>query len=508
MSIQRGAADDDGGALLRAVEERIPCEIRCHFTGMASYRQLRDGNEGESTFVSHPKKRFREFTCEKEVCVESCTSHVLSCTACQILKGYCVLWAESLVNVVTYEPFVSRAERRRRGDAKTQTTTTTKEIRGRHQLIFHTLHIVDEAAYKQPLQHSFALQSVCQPGRVLQLECYPYHMIHFGLLIYTLWRCPDEVFSAIRNMPRQKKVNTSPEKETCMTETEAMSLSPLHFPLLATTEDVSVLILGLGGNVIGNCLDAALPVDVPIEVVEVEPAVFETCQKHGQVPPCSEVRTNKENETTRVWVVRQGRQRHPNYRFIIGDARVVLQEDKTHQKTESESPLHNRCYGLVFLDCYDPEKERMMHDGSLIDVCQSRLCPGGVLIVNAHILPTREALEEQFLSRGFASVQVLRVAGCVQSIVVCLARDKASASIPKEEKSINGRGGRRQIERLDRFCVRHARHLASYIRYASRADPGMCRLFRNGFSLDANWLRSSRSVKGASCNTRVWEHYD
>ncbi|RNF18653.1 hypothetical protein TcG_04765 [Trypanosoma cruzi] len=508
MTIQRDAADEDCGDLLRAVEERIPCEIRCHFTGMASYRQLRDGNEGKSTFVSHPMKRFREFTCEKEVCVESCISHVLSCTACQILKGYCVLWAESLVNVVMYEPFVSRTERRRRGNAKTQTTTTNKEIRGCHQLIFHTLHIVDEAAYKHPLQHSFALQSVCQPGRVLQLECYPYHMIHFGLLIYALWRSPDEFFSAIRNMPREKKVNTPLEKGACMTGTATMSLTPLHFPLFATTEDASVLILGLGGNVIGNCLDSALPVDVSIDVVEVEPAVFETCQKHGQVPPCSEVRTKKEYGTTRVWVVRQGRQRRPNYRFIIGDARVVLQEDKTHQKADSEGPLHDRCYSLVFLDCYDPEKERMMHDGSLIDVCQSRLCPGGALIVNAHILPTREALEEQFLSRGFASVQVLRVAGCVQSIVVCLARDKASARIPNEEKSNKREGGQQQIGRLDRFCIRHARHLASYIQYASRADPGMCRLFRSGFSLDANWLRSSRSVEGASCNTRVWEHYD
>ncbi|RNF27513.1 uncharacterized protein Tco025E_00250 [Trypanosoma conorhini] len=515
MTAQQDAAGSDTIALVRAAEERIPCEICCHFTGMASYRKLRDGDGGRLASVSRQGKRFRDPTREREVRIKSCTCRVLSCMACQVLKGYCVIWAESLLDVATYDPFASHEAGRRRVHEKsnaTATTTTAKGVCEYHQLTLRTLHIVDQAAYKQPVRHSFALQSVCQPGRVLQLECYPRHMVHFGLLMYALWQSPDEVFRTRGGEPRlPRKTTTSEVMSTGTENTTAMpSLSSSsQFPFLTSAEHASVLILGLGGNVIGNCLDAALPVDVPIDVVEVEPAVLETCQRQGQVPPWAEVEAETTAESARVWVASRGKQRHPNYRFIVGDAREVLRGGNP-KTAEGKSPLHQRRYGLVFLDCYDPEKERMMHDVSLIDVCRSRLRPGGALIVNAHILPLQGTLEEQFLARGFDSVQALRVAGCDQSIVVCLAKDKAAAGGGAE--NVNNGGGSQQqrlpLTRLERFCVRHARQLAWYIQNPYRADLGVRRLFRGDFCLDANWLKSSRSVEGASCRTRVWEHYD
>ncbi|ESL10118.1 hypothetical protein TRSC58_02153 [Trypanosoma rangeli SC58] len=503
MSIQQDAAGVDCSALVRAAEKRIPCEICSHFTGMASYRQLRDDKERTLRSVSRPCKRFRDPTCPREVRIESCACCVLSCVACQVLKGYCVLWAESLVKVAICDTFASHEAGRRRSHEKFATTVGVCE---QHQLTFRTLHIVDREAYKQPVRHSFALQSVCQPGRVIQLECYPYHMVHFGLLMYALWKSPDEAFMARGSKPRHLKKTTISEAEACITEntTKSSPLPSFNFPFLTSTETASVLILGLGGNVIGNCLDAVLPADVPIDVVEVEPAVLETCQRQGQVPPCSKAHPKMTDETACVWVASRGRQQQPNYRFIIGDVREVLRED-SQKTTDSRSPLHERRYGLVFLDCYDPEKERMMHDGSLIDVCRSRLRPGGALIVNAHILPIRERLEEQFLARGFDSVQALRVAGCDQSIVVCLARDKPSSG------HCNGGGSQQQqqkLARLDRFCVKRARQLTWYIQNPLRAALGMRGLFRSDFSLDSSWLKSSRPVEGASCHTRVWEHYD
>ncbi|KEG11807.1 hypothetical protein DQ04_02261060 [Trypanosoma grayi] len=529
MTATRPGICSSDGALVHAAEKRIPDEIRAHFTGMRVFRELRDGTSNSNDYacmLALNRKRRRDFACEGNVHVERCVTRVLSCMSGQVLRGYYVLWAESTISITTSNLSTLHTPRRSRmngtaaavtavaaADAAEEEAETKEEEEhcdARHHVIsFLSLHIVDGTAHQHPSRHSFALQSVCQPGRVLQLECYPYHMIHFGLLMHALWRGPNEVFEAVREQKQQVTV-------ACPSQVgPADTCALLRFPLIASATGTAVLILGLGGNVIGNFLDAVLADDVSIDVVELEPVVLETCRQHGQVPPC-EVEVDKAGSgaaaaagtaATRVWGVTHGHPRHPNYRFVVGGAREVLREECS--KSSRGGALRGRLYTFVFLDCYDPAREHMMHDGGLIELCRSRLQPGGALIVNAHILPTTENLEGQFLSHGFATVQVLHVAGCDQSIVVCLAGDDASSQGAGADKKLQqNKEEEASVARLNRFCVRHARHMAQHIRDAVRALPNAMQPLRGGFHLDAAWLKSSRSLKSASCPTRLWEHYD
>ncbi|ORC87103.1 uncharacterized protein TM35_000242530 [Trypanosoma theileri] len=520
--------DSNNGLLIRTAEKRIPCEIKSHFNNMLIYRYLRDGvksnnssnssnnNSSGDMCVIPTHKRHRDIEYRREVSLESCTSRVLSCLPCQVLTGYCVMWVESAVCVSTFDPLTAYTKRRGHEEENAyknnndnpnhnnNNNNNLKKGRGRdekgseyHNVRLFSLHIVDQRAYQHPMQYSFALQSLCQPGRPLQLQCYPYHMVHFGLLMHAIWNAPDVFFEKDKRESFNKiKHHTTIESNTDLLNTTTITTNTTNnittttsrgFPLMTNVSNDGVLLLGLGGNVIGNCLDVALSSDVPIDVVEIEPTVLEICRAHNQLPLCEVQDQREDNKQRQEWIVSQAHHRYPHYRFILTDARTFLQDT-------------NKYYSLIFLDCYDPSRERMMHDCNLIDLCHARLIPGGAVIVNAHILPTRETLEEQFLSRGFATVQVLRVAGCDQCIVVCLAHDKKTLSnqdVVKEEMEINGK--------WNHFSVRHARFLARRLfDISTRCDN----ISREGFCLDAGWLKSSRCLEGLSHHTRVWEHYE
>lgn len=489
-------------------------------------------------------------------------------------------------------------------------------------LRLHSMSIVNSDVVSSVRPASFALQSVLLPGWQMALECYPRHMVHFGLLVYAAWHASSRTWESVLShggtckggsaaaenghavvLPsRGSRSDTALEKKsgewgashTSESATAPISLLPtpeaggeMHpsplVELLPHTSHDAVLILGLGGNVLGQCLDALLPAAVPLHVVEVEPAVLQACCEHGQfpvinaaddwredldaAPSCDALKRTSAShkkgasplsseeilETapaasfvcpaamqraaglihlksatpaaframrqqapvvlerlagppsarplsttkcatcapslprgsgTAVEAPLQAQQDRGEYVCFLQDAYAYLRasasspitstaaqdavarhrgshaahaaaypvapsspqqetwprfaaRSRTSSSTKetASSPavddaLPSSQYSMIFLDCYDPDREHMMHEGTLVELCARRLRPGGVLLVNAHVLPTVENLRRDFLGCGFSTVQALRVAGHTQTVVVCVARDKAGDRAP------------------------------------------------------------------------------
>ncbi|CAG9577285.1 conserved hypothetical protein [Leishmania major strain Friedlin] len=522
-------------------------------------------------------------------------------------------------------------------------------------LRLHSMSIVNSDAVSNMRPASFALQSVVQPGWQTALECYPRHMVHFGLLVYAAWHASSRTWESVLShggtcrdgsaaaenghtvmLPSRSSrsdaalQNTSGERgawHTPESTTEPTSLSPTPevggemrpaslVKLLPHTSHDAVLILGLGGNVLGQCLDALLPAAVPLHIVEVEPAVLQACCEHGQFPaidvvddwrgerdaapscnalkrasaphkkdvsPC---RSEEMLETapaaslvcpaamqwaaglihcksatpaaframrqqapmllerlaappsavpssatkratcapslprgsgTAVEAPLQAQQDRGEYVCFLQDAYAYLrtsasspttltaaqgavarhrashsangaahpvapssppqetcprlsaqsrtlsskQEKESSSAVEDATPLLQ--YSMIFLDCYDPDRERMMHEGTLVELCARRLRPGGVLVVNAHVLPSVENLRRDFLGCGFSTVQALRVAGHTQTVVVCVAQDKVADGAPAATERLASRAACAPMltEKRGRFTVRQMQLLAT-----------------------------------------------
>jgi hypothetical protein len=672
-----------------------------------------------------------------------CATRVISVYPCRVIKGYVVLWAESVLDVrcvpkrlkhpatqdamtvspatgaiahtrvkkiskpvtrleapsdrvvfppplsglrVDQQPFKrslavalnprassstgtpSAAGRAERQNASRSTPTEPNQTHlsasdcSRQRVVLHSLHIVNDDAVSHVRPGSFVLQSVLQPGMPTALECYPRHMIHFGLLCFAAWHASEELW---RNI-----VEDSGEAKT---DDEARETLHAVRALLPRTPEDAVLVLGLGGNVLGHCLDEVLPSAVPLHVVEVEPAVLQACEEHGQFPPRSLASTGDPRSTARsnsscsthrvkvtsraakgkstmrgvgastassdLWQEAAGRvhaqdgppvvffslrqhdnspsaldtlscsveekvgrtvieladgvmpsraaarQRRPRgnrasrssqvaaplttetrgeYLCFLEDAYAFLRSTpcnhaavdslkdtsssslssrslhRHHSKTartpsaaphsslssssETAQPqvgeavrwdtsaarfsvplataVHPVQYRMIFLDCYDPDRERMMHEGGLVELCLRRLQPGAVLLVNAHVLPTVANLRRDFLSHGFATVQVLRVSGSVQTILVCIAPDTPPGY------GIRNGPVKGKSEKCDRFTVHQLRKLAQWLncnesrpsstsREATEGASSLLRSaapLRSGFQLDASWLKECRRM--------------
>ncbi|KPI89462.1 hypothetical protein ABL78_1426 [Leptomonas seymouri] len=696
-----------------------------------------------------------------------CTTRVTSAYRCAVIKGYVVLWAESVLAVScmptahhgseaetdTVPPPTSKeasrtvkekrkeciGEPRRsvdnaegllpliglrpllhrfttaftpaprlisaladvlvREDAKRQKVEGRKSSGGHEvseqracttqQLTLHTLHIVNDDAVTHLRPASFALQSVLQPGLPTVLECYPRHMVHFGLLCFAAWRAKPDMWRELMGGVDEHASLTTTDAKGCVTNKKKATHSLAS--LVPHKADDAVLILGLGGNVLGECLDAVLPTAVPLHIVEVEPAVLQACEEHNQFPqwrpPSAALNGGEEpgrrlNGTTtkeeaasakpakrqlqatllHTWrevtalshkrssqpvvfsSIRQcncnagavkvcddstnqrlnakglatgggasplidtkgsaeASSRYPGalrtsvstcseqrgeylcflqdaYAFLRQSSHVNAAQKSIHstfvvslnrvrgagtrgvwakaaalrdvplraslsssvsvsgQGKKEEAPpgeTLSRCgaqvsvpavaalatvqYSIIFLDCYDPDREHMMHEGGLIDLCARRLRPGGVLLVNAHVLPTVANLERDFLTHGFATVQALRVSGCTQTVLVCIWPDAEEDQSASKE---------RWKEKCARFTVHQLQLLAHRLNMggipppqsshgASRQDlPSISSaLLRSGFLLDASWLKACRrmpTVRRAGgeeeeVDFRVWLHH-
>ncbi|KAI5685817.1 hypothetical protein MNV84_05313 [Leishmania braziliensis] len=521
----------------------------------------------------------------------------------------------------------------------------------------HSLNIVNSDAVSNTRPGSFVLQSILQPGWQTALECYPRHMVHFGLLVYAAWHASAQTWESVllsgrackgahgtaenphtgvlpsrRNqsgtalLHKSRKRAASPTPEVAVAKA-VLSPAPeageevhpaLLTELIPHTAHDAVLILGLGGNVLGQCLDALLPATVPLHIVEVEPAVLQACYEHGQFPaidavdgwrgeldavrscktskpasashkrntsslsseeaaetapaatsaarptasldiaavmqwaaglirrrsatpavlratgqsslglleglaapppavPCSAKcapRFRRTSAAVTEAVLRSQRGRR-EYVCFLQDAYAYLRAgaaspitsttsrgtahpvapSSPQQATPTKSAAHPRTpsakreatnaatveaaptptqYSMIFLDCYDPDREHMMHEGALVELCARRLKPGGVLLVNAHVLPTLENLRCDFLGYGFATVQALRVAGCTQTVVVCVAHDTTADRAPAvaERPTRSTACAPTLTEKRGRFTLRQIQLLANALNRALRLAGG------------------------------------
>ncbi|KAG5474419.1 hypothetical protein LSCM1_03201 [Leishmania martiniquensis] len=528
------------------------------------------------------------------------------------------------------------------------TTPTAQMIR------LHSLHIVSSDVVSNPRPASFAVQSLLLPGWQTALECYPRHMLHFGLLVYAAWHANPRTWRSVLSeggtdgnvmgvagsghrlaalpsrssrsgaaLPRMCRKRAASEAAATAAAPRSLSGAPEAgqeayiaslAELLPCTAHDAVLVLGLGGNVLGQCLDALLPPSVPLHIVEVEPAVLLACCEHGQFPaidavltcealkpaafpyrrkgsplrsagtadttataaagacpaaslgsrapmewvadlihrrsatpvafratrqeatslmegltaplPARPSRAAKGTKCAPGWggaaaeaaetplqsqrsrgeyvcflqdaytylrggtsfpasatVPRGAAARHRTSRAARAAAHPVasslpLQADRPWPPAHARIPPSTRGaasaataaaapslvqYSLIFLDCYDPNKERMMHEETLVELCARRLRPGGVLLVNAHVLPTVGDLRRDFFRHEFATVQALRVAGCMQTVVVCVAHDAAVDVAPAGAAGASGSAGCAPLlaEKRGRFTVRQMRLLAA-----------------------------------------------
>nr|CCC95492.1 unnamed protein product [Trypanosoma congolense IL3000] len=542
-------------ALVHAVEKYVPLELTKHISGMTVYAQLRNGdrcvtgrgsitngadgsgdvcgnglNSGLGAIVTKRSRGMLDAG-KRDVCVESCVSCVVSSMACDVLKDYYVMWVESSLVLRLQEPLPGKASARSQlhehndvatdGSLVSPSGRLKQDCGKKHVVKLLSLHIVHGMAHKDPANYGFVLQSVCQPNNPHQLECYPSHMIRFGLLMHFLWQCPDEAFTAPKVAHREKDAGKSlkspksggiaaPNSAACSFDGGNSHGMMLHlFPSTEVKRSITqtkaraagpaILIFGLGANVIGNWLDFAFPPDVSIDVVDVEPAVLRTCQQNGQVPPCEEI-LSASGAPTGVWRVAHDHPRYPHYRFIVGDARDVLLESNGTSGNEKEAPNGiNRFYDVIFLDCYDPEKESMLHDAGLLNLCRGRLVDGGALVVNAHIIPRRESYMEQFLNSHFASVQLLPLISCDQCVAVCLNGQQKCAEIPAEEH---------QKKMATRFGARSARRAAAYIHNIFQSSDGRYIHRPTTCYLDALWLKQARSLPNELCIAHVWDYHE
>lgn len=648
----------------------------------------------------------------------ACTTRVVSHFPCSVLKGYVVLWVRSTLDVRCVPVRVrgqgshsdaANVKQARGGEEKAiaaasaldalQTCSTTeaasamwnntsssfpkvgKVVRStvlvnescsstgadRLQCVLLSLHIVNADAVDRRRPASFALQSVLVPGMPTVLECYPRHMVHFGLLCFAAWHASSAVWEEVVSKPPEhahrqrttsqrtnghKKASAVAHYEKSTSRTSPTITSASFANLLPHTADDAVLILGLGGNVLGQCLDAILPPAVPLHIVEVEPAVLQACQTLHQFPPYTPMHDASVPATTPAKAVQrrkptaaakvgpkasfksaaaqpdiwsqaaeligqkgpsciafssfrqftsadtnddvasqdshlavetaatQKRRGRPTasvlrakansydasvrgaYTCYLHDAYTFLRGSASSESnTQGSFPLSAarsssrgqviktngvsndalRCssaqvsvpvvsnisaslkYSIVFLDCYDPDREHMMHEGGLVDLCLRRLRPGGMLLVNAHVLPHVEALERDFLARGFATVQALRVSGCTQTVLVCIAPD----SEIDEEVRIEEKCARFTVHAMQQLAHLLNAHLSSpTFPHSRHVHSG--KLLRSDFRIDGSWLKSCRRVSvpqrktkaaktndsaaatraaGVAVDFRVWQHY-
>lgn len=533
-----------------------------------------------------------------------------------------------------------------------------------------------------------AIQSLVSFKSPLHLEFYTHHMLHFGLLCYSVWNASSSVLNQALLLSKQRS-SREVTLEKAVSRKCPFTRWPQHIShFFPSTNQDHILILGLGGNVLGSCLDACLSKEVRIDVVEIEPAMLDICHRNGLTPPlappvslvleekakstyclqsfsqdiqknrrsvnvptsaspststrrkgssasiCSNEDNVPKKSSATPWMRydvvanRVNSQSFPSrkgnsqqflsastereaYHFYLMDANDFLQyrtmdpapknslksdrcctvtptaysqrsasadafsikgvpltRGKQNEKSNtissclmkgtrtsisygcsSSSPLPMEPpplkYNLIFLDCYDPHRGTMVHNSCLLTRCKKRLTPGGALLINAHVDTDTDTLTKCFLTKGFASVQILKVEGCRQCIVVCLLDGEGSTEVekrgppkveePNEDASFlfhdvadgdrsksNARKGSAGLASSvplhvgEIFQVRILQQFATYLN-----DCSAVKASSHSLVFDPEWLKRSfailpgreklglrsRGVRNSVSPCRIWEHY-
>ncbi|KAG5465804.1 hypothetical protein CUR178_00518 [Leishmania enriettii] len=329
-----------------------------------------------------------------------------------------------------------------------------------HVYTIDTVHFVHEDAYKKGVDsdRSFHVQSVVFRDAPHLLQCVGGSMVFFSLIVYTSLRLahacdtrnctPGQLgreLEAAMAMCRESNVappttsknrraNNAPSDTviTCRARGadgdvslrssaqtgwaflgrdghDGRSAAAAAFSALRAwcpPPTVRVLILGMGGNSMAAALRLVFGAEALIEVVEVEPAVVESCILMGTL-----------------------READVNTKVHLQDADTCLWT------------LPHRTYDVIYMDIFEPVHATMRNLHPWVLAARKLLMPGGLLVMNEHHLPSAESVAPYAEVFGEGNVQAVNLRGWSESIVVCVApgdavTDKYSLNVSKTHANI------------------------------------------------------------------------
>ncbi|KAG5464330.1 hypothetical protein LSCM1_00512 [Leishmania martiniquensis] len=309
-----------------------------------------------------------------------------------------------------------------------------------HVYTIDTVHFVHEDAYKKGTgrDHSFHVQSVVFRDAPHILQCVGGAMVSFSLIIYTslrlvhacdtrkctpqrlgrelqacmtacsesrsnaatasINRCanstPSDTVKTLERPDAEGGVTAHPTIQAgCASlardDPDHKSLPSSAFSILRALclpPLVRVLILGMGGNSMAPALRVIFGAEALIEVVEVEPAVVESCIRMGTLHDAD-----------------------ANTKVYLEDADKCL------------GTLPHSAYDFVYMDIFEPMHATMRNMHPSVLAARELLRPGGLLVLNEHHLPSAEGVAPYAKVFGEGNVQAVNVRGWSESIVVCVA---------------------------------------------------------------------------------------
>ncbi|CUG88780.1 Hypothetical protein, putative [Bodo saltans] len=299
---------------------------------------------------------------KKKPIVIKCITHIQQKRPAECFTDFFVVLAH---HVLTVDPNPSRRVTMRQNEQKSSTENeesgSSNDNKQLVTLAFHTLHFVHR---KQP-DVGYEVQSVWIPGAPLRLQCYPRLNLQYLFM-------------------QSMRVQYGPPPDSG----EIWDASKLRLP-----QSGDVVILGMGGNVMANCLVHLLPHTVPIHVVEIEPSVVAVCSVEGLLPAAS------------------------NFHVHVCDVVVAL------------ARLEDSSCSLIILDCFDPLQGDMMAHANWLRQVKAKLKSTGAVVVNMHCTPNAKFLAVFVEVFGKGNVEVLEFGATpAQVAIVCSATPVAEIS--------------------------------------------------------------------------------
>lgn len=305
---------------------------------------------------------------------------------CQVFAGVDVVWARTEVTLRV--PLKNGSGKRyRSNDPDVALPQFWKEVPFR-EVVFTlgTVHFVHRDAHREDSagrEKSFHIQSVFFHDDPSILQCVAGTMVSFAFMVYSSLRVAAARATLGRGYHPLRREAADDE-----TAVSAAALSEAYLPPAGTR----VLILGMGGNSMAVCLREVLGPDAEIHVVEVEPAVVQVCGLAGTL-------------------VTKAKEDDQHLHVHLAEATEFLQR---------ASGVADDSFDFVFMDLFEPMNARMEKGESLVHLCERKLRPGGLLVVNDHQLPSAKALQPFCDLVGAANVQGVNLHGWNESVVVCV----------------------------------------------------------------------------------------
>ncbi|KAK7200563.1 hypothetical protein NESM_000112200 [Novymonas esmeraldas] len=365
---------------------------------------------------------------------------------CKVFKRVDVVWARTTVSlqpvhVQTWEERKQCLRLRQGGGAGTappptrRATATTQRV---HTI--DTVHFVHEDAYKKGVGSdcSFHVQSVVFRDAPHLLQCVGGSMVSFSFIVYTalrlahacrarrctapqlgreletlmeVYRTGEGAVAATKAPDRRRARRGASTAASAHDSTSSSSATQPPDALLGRggqrtpsaaaasallrawcpSAAARVLVLGMGGNSMALALRLVLGSEAVIEVVEVEPAVVDSCVEMG---------TLHEDDAA---------------------MRVHLQD-----ADETLARMPHGVFDVVYMDIFEPMQATMRNLHPWVLAARRLLKSGGLLVMNEHQLPSAAAVAPYATVFGEGNVQAVNLRGWSESIVVCVAPGDAT----------------------------------------------------------------------------------